>query len=279
MREAYVKKLERNPLLKSQHSVQLRRSVILEYSYLARFEMILSKLDLTVVRPAVSIVLSTMRPDFLPQIATYINSLDQTYCDLELIAVLHGDEFNAQKVAQTLDKYDFKSTIIQRPSDSIFGDNLNLGVAAASGEFITKMDDDDLYGSQHLNDLLAAYYFSCADIVGKWSHWVLFEKDKEAMVWVPEYQETYARHLPGGTLFTTKRFLSIMGGFGSVRRGIDSELYRRADARGATLYSTHPYNYIRVRHGDHTYNASNADFRSRCVKPIIASDELNKTFI
>mgnify|MGYP005673461321 CR=1 FL=1 len=48
--------------------------------------------------------------------------------------------------------------------------------------------------------------------------------------------------------------------FGSVRRAVDSDINRRLVARGGTLYSMHKFNFVRVRHGDHTYNQDDENF-------------------
>ena len=53
--------------------------------------------------------------------------------------------------------------------------------------------------------------------------------------------------------------------FGRVSHGIDSDLLLRSEAVGAARYSTHPFNFVRVRHGDHTYEKADAEFLKRTV--------------
>ena len=48
--------------------------------------------------------------------------------------------------------------------------------------------------------------------------------------------------------------------FGRVKSAIDSDLYRRAAIRGGRLYSMHRYNFIRVRHDDHTFDQDEEDY-------------------
>jgi len=121
------------------------------------------------------------------------------------------------------------------------------------------MDDDDYYGPHHLEDLLAAYMYSGAEVVGKWSNWVYLSKADQTFSWAIERQENYGNHLPGATIFAEKSTIQRVK-FGHVKRAIDSDLLRRLEMRGARFYSTHRYNFMRVRHDEHTYQADEAKF-------------------
>jgi hypothetical protein len=48
--------------------------------------------------------------------------------------------------------------------------------------------------------------------------------------------------------------------FSRVSQGEDSLLLRAVSAEGGLLYSTHRYNFIRVRHGDHSFLRGDAQF-------------------
>ena len=149
--------------------------------------------------------------------------------------------------------------MLDRGKDTVFGENLNLALDQASGDYVTKMDDDDYYGPNHLSDLHLAYHYSGATAVGKWANFV-YLTGKDVMVdFVTHREERFVRHLPGATVFMKRDDLKGLR-FGRVRRAIDSELYRRAEMRGGRLYSMHRYNFIRVRHTDHTYDQDEEDF-------------------
>ena len=65
--------------------------------------------------------------------------------------------------------------VLHAPSTQSLGACLNQLVAAASGEVVAKMDDDDLYGPHYLSDQLHALDYSGAALVGKQAHHMYLE--------------------------------------------------------------------------------------------------------
>lgn len=209
----------------------------------------------------ISIILSTKRAKHIEHALEQIER--QTIQPADVVLMLHGITDKEYDGIKPVIKASALNIKLNRVSESVlFGDVLNMAVNQCSSDFIAKIDDDDYYFPHHLEDLLAAHLSSCADIVGKWNNWVYLKSEDTTVNWVPENANIYAKHLPGGA-FLAKADLLRKARFGKVRRAIDSELYRRIIRRGATLYSTHRYNFVRVRTGDHTYTISDAAFKER----------------
>lgn len=265
MAKKLAESLTKDLTLWEKYSIRQRRQTILQHSQLNRFEFILDALDIPKEPlPKISAIASTKRPKEINNIIK--NFVSQKYENKELVLLLHGDGFKSKSVKSKLQKAKIDYKLIERDASSLFGENLNIALDASTGDYITKMDDDDYYGNEHYNDLVAATYYSKADMVGKWSNWIYMTNKNKTTTWMAEKQESYTHHLPGGTFLAERSFLR-KARFGRVSQGIDSELYRRVEARGAILYSTHRYNYVRVRHGDHTYTASDEKFLSHCSAP------------
>jgi len=146
----------------------------------------------------------------------------------------------------------------------IFGDALNKGLDQATGTYITKMDDDDHYGPNHITDLITAHTYSNADITGKWGNIVYLEGSDLTLDYQTDREEQFGTHLPGATMFMERELLQRYR-FGRVNRRIDSTLWRRMRRDGRRLYSTHRHNFIRVRHTDHTYNRGDEAFLATCT--------------
>jgi hypothetical protein len=212
-------------------------------------------------KPSIGVILSTRRPE---NIAHALSQLEQqTIQPSQVALMLHGVSDTDYKKAQEAIKKSRLNIIERRVDQSvIFGDVLNQALETLTTDFATKIDDDDYYGPNHFLDLYSAHLHSRADFVGKWNNWVYLVSEDKTINWVPENSNAYVKHLPGGTFLVKTAVLKQLR-FGIVPRAIDSELFRRAERRGATLYSTYRYNYVRQRGDDHTYNATNADFKSR----------------
>lgn len=246
---------------REKYSIKLRRHVHLNWSQINYLEWLMKKFKLPLLPDGkISIILSTVRPNNLDIALKNVST--QTYPNKELILILHGDDFKKSDVEKKTKVLGYPVELIFRPSKSLFGDNLNLGLEKASGKYITKMDDDDFYGPNHLYDLLAAYRYSGAEIVGKWSNWVYLSGADMTVSWAVDRQERFGNHLPGATIFTEKTILDRVR-FGHVKRAIDSEMLRRLEMRGARFYSTHRYNFMRIRHDSHTYKVDEEKFLTR----------------
>ncbi len=74
--------------------------------------------------PVVSILLVTKRPDYLEHAVAQIRA--QRYGSKELVAVLHGDDFDLEAFAELTASCDFPTTTIQQPSTATFGDCLKI---------------------------------------------------------------------------------------------------------------------------------------------------------
>jgi len=72
-------------------------------------------------------------------------------------------------------------------------------------------------------------------------------------------EEAYGAHVPGATMLLERELLRAYR-FERVNRHVDSTLWTRMKRDGSDLYSTHRFNFIRVRHSDHTYVRGDESF-------------------
>jgi len=90
----------------------------------------------------VSVIIPTYnRPAFLPQAIESV--LDQTYRDIELIVVDDGSENDGQGTLDVLKPYMSQLTYAYQENQGI-GAAVNKGLSLANGEFIQRLDDDDM---------------------------------------------------------------------------------------------------------------------------------------
>jgi hypothetical protein len=143
----------------------------------------------------------------------------------------------------------------------VFGHVLGGASAAASGEWVTKMDDDDWYGVEHVSDLVLAAGYSGADLVGKGSEFVYLEGSGVTIRRGLGAGEASSRTLSGGTLLVRSSVLRDIDGWRGLPRSVDVALIDDVVSAGGTLWRTHPFGYLlRRTTGQHTWNVDESYF-------------------
>ena len=104
-------------------------------------------------RPAISVLMPVYNgARYLPQAMESI--LSQTYGDFECIVVDDGSTDRSLAILQQFARADSRVKIVSRPNTGIVG-ALNDGLAAARGEFVARMDADDMARPERLAVQLA----------------------------------------------------------------------------------------------------------------------------
>jgi len=210
--------------------------------------------------PSVSVLLVTMRPENVAHAISQVAR--QTHRPLQLVVVLHGEGFDVAATERLIRGSGIESSVVlARPSSVIFGDALNDGLAACDGDYVAKMDDDDVYGENYMTDQLHAFLYTNAELVGKATHYVHLRDLGATMLRFPGLEHRYTYSIKGPT-FVAKASMIHNLRFSSLPRAIDSDLLTRCKERDIPVYATDRYNFAFVRHSDaskHTYKIEDAD--------------------
>ena len=241
----------KDPTYRESVSVAQRRATHADHALPARLRQIRVAAGLPVMpTPTVSVVVSTNRPSMLDRIIA--NVALQDHPNLELILALHGDGFvngppaNPDGIAMT---------VLRFPADAVFGHVLSEASARADGEWVTKMDDDDWYGAEHVSDLVLAAGYTGADLVGKGSEFVYLEGSDVTIRRGLGAGEATSRTLSGGTLLVRSSVLREVDGWRGLPRGVDVALIDDVASAGGVIWRTHPFGYLLRRStGQHTWN-------------------------
>jgi len=204
-------------------------------------------------KPTISIVMASNRPHFIPRILE--NVLRQDYPELELAIIIQGytqAQEQQLRVALLQDGKKLKRfTVIRDDSDATLGARLNMGVAATSGEYVAKMDDDDFYFEKYLSDMMIPFSFGNYGLVGK----------KEIFIYLEGHDKTFVRFkgerhkatdFVAGPTFVVKREVLLASHFADVNRGEDSNLLKNIRAQGHKIYAADPFNFVQFRSASHT---------------------------
>lgn len=242
---------------------RLRRSVLRGGTYRDRLEVALQAAGLPLAPRdrSVSFVVPTNREHELDNVLA--NAARQRDVDLELVLVLHGVEVDESDLRMRGAELGLDNiTVVGASSDLTLGACMNLGVDAAQGRFIAKVDDDNYYGPQFAADLVDAFRYTDAQITGKWAHYVWLRSTGAVVLRYPDSEHRYERRVQGGSMMFDRDLVRRVR-FSDIPRAVDSDILDRAAAEGARIYSADRYNFVSVRGTDrlsHTWTVDDSTF-------------------
>jgi hypothetical protein len=255
-----------DPLLRERHSIALRRLVHRHHSAYANLAVLAAGHGHPVSAwPSVSILMATNRPEMVAFAVEQMCAQD--YPNVEILCGLHGFSLPAgtrDHILATTPHAQF----VEVGADRDVGQVLALLGERATGELVTKWDDDDWYGTEHLRDLVAAMRYSGASVVGKAAEYVYLTSVDVTLRRQPTGAETYSTTVGGGTLMLTRSMLQRIGGWPAGPRGVDRLLLEAVEAIGGLIYRAHGFGYLLRRDsrtGNHTWQAEDDYFLSQAV--------------
>ena len=249
---------------REQLSITMRRLALRDHSLRARSRQLLEAQGLEAPLPQVSVLLPTRRPELLGAALEAVRV--QNYPRLELVLALHGEGFGTDdRIGALTEPLGCDVQVVRVGAAKTLGEVLNAAVAASSGTMLTKFDDDDYYGADHVWDLLLTRQYSGATLVAKAAEYVYLSR-LDRTVRVSKMRERFVPHpvVSGGVLMISRQDIDAAGGWRRVPRSVDISLARDVVQVGGDIYWTHGAGYLRVRHGDeHTWTIDDDFFLGR----------------
>ena len=255
-----------DPWLRERHSVALRRLVHRHHSVYENLAALAATHGHAVsALPSVSILMATNRPEMLTFAIEQMAA--QQYPNVEILCGLHGFSVPAatrERVAALAPH----AQLFEVGTDRDLGQVLALLADRASGDLVTKWDDDDWYTTEHLHDLVAAMRYSGAGIVGKPAEYVYLSSLDLTLRRFSTRAETFSTTIAGGTLMLTRSMLQGIAGWPAGPRRVDRLLIEAVEATGAAIYRLHGVGYLLRRDshaGNHTWLAEDDYFLAQAV--------------
>ena len=215
---------------------------------------------------SISVVIPSRRPEFVESIVR--QAVHQSHTNREVLVGLHG--YSRQQLLAASPWLQSRTDVrfIEVDAELNLGEALNKLTVEAGGDYIAKMDDDDLYTEHHLADLLAAARYSGAELVGCKAEFVYLEVSGKTIQRRPN-SEMYDATVTGGTMLLSRETLRKVGGWSPVGTAEDRLLHESLRKLGGTVYRTHGMNYL-MRRGDgermHTWNPDSALFEKQAIR-------------
>lgn len=213
--------------------------------------------------PSISVVLASRRPADLLDAVAMVEA--QRGSDVQLCVGLHGEGWEPT-IADRIGERFSGPLVVERFTDAVdLGSMLQALSLRADGTYVSKWDDDDLYGADHLLDLVLAHDYSGADLVGKGAEFVYLEGSDRTIRRFAIGAERPAVTLAGGTLLLARDRLQELGGWPAAPKGADQRLLDALLADGGVSYRTHGFQFILRRRppersGGHTWSADDDYF-------------------
>lgn len=195
--------------------------------------------------PDVSLVLVSRRPELVRPLVERLARL--AYPQLELVVGLHGAPAPAglAEAAGAL-----PLVVRELPADQVFGSVLHEAFAAASGELVAKVDDDDYMSDEHVRDLVMAHGYSGATLVGKSTTVVYLEAIDTTVRRLYGARESFTHRVAGSTFLLSPADLRSVGGWAPLPRAVDTALLEAVRRHGGTVYQPHDIGYLYRRNAD-----------------------------
>ncbi|MCO5971262.1 methyltransferase domain-containing protein [Actinoallomurus soli] len=235
------------------------REVFEKHLYGHRADAILSAAGVSAPRRerSISVILPTNRPEQIDHAIEQVAR--QVHRPLQLVLVTHG--FSSDRAAAKARAAGLENVVVLSADAGLtLGAVLNLGIDAADGAYLAKMDDDNLYGPHYLSDLAYAFDYTTAGLVGKGAHYCEMRTHGVTLLRFPHLEHTEAELIQGGTILADGDVLRRLR-FSDLPRAVDSDLLRRAQAEDVGIHSADRFNFVSVR-GDreaHTWKVSDEE--------------------
>lgn len=193
-------------------------------------------------RRPISVLLCTHRFDRVGHALRQV--VRQRETEIQLVLGLHGVRADHDVIRKATGDFAGDLAVLELDAAIPLGEALNRMAAAASGEYVAKMDDDDWYGPDHLWDLQDSIRYSGAQIVGSAPEFG-YLAELDATIRMRTESEVPGKRIMGGTLLLPREVLRDVGGFASLpQAGEDTRLIADIREAGGGSYQQHGLNYM-----------------------------------
>lgn len=242
------------------------REIFKNHGYKKRLEKILDIVELSGVDEescGVSVISCTNRKNNMEQLLD--NFLRQEIKNKELIVVLNSNEMSLDEWHKRTSFYS-NIEVLQLDENCSLGQCLNLGIENSSYKYFSIFDDDNYYAPHFLSDLLAAFEYTEADVVGKNAYYAYLEGMDVLALRFPAGENRYVQFLAGSAMLAKREVFERVQ-FADRTLGVDTAFLKECVSKGIKLYSADRFNYLCIRCADteeHTWKISQEEFLKKC---------------
>jgi hypothetical protein len=211
--------------------------------YKHRFHTILQKLKLRLIEePGVTIVAYIRNPAALEQVLVQYSY--QTWKNKELILLTSDhDHFKVWEKELLLDS---TISIHLMDQEKPLGHCVSHAINQAQYEFISLFNESHYYAPNFIIDLMHAFHYTDAHIVGKGTYYVYEENEANLYLRYEGYNNKYVKRLTDSAWIMKKEVFAKAAFPNKLGIGFNRFLDQCMQA-GLKLYSTDKYNYVLIK--------------------------------
>lgn len=196
-------------------------------------------------REGVSVIICTNRPHYMDKI--FENFARQKYEPKEMVLVLNKDSMELEEWRKKAAQYG-NVKVFQLDEQQSIGACLNYAADRSSFEYLAKIDDDNYYAPEFLGDLMNAFHYTDAAVVGKYSYFMYFEGSKNLVVFLPGKENCFVDFMCGSAFVFKKEVFERIRFAGSF--DADSVFIKACVNSGIKMYAIDRFNYVCIRRAD-----------------------------
>lgn len=208
-----------------------------------------------VAMESVSIVTCTRKPHYITNV--FNNYRNQVWSKKELIIILNRDDMDINKWKKEAEQYK-NIFIYQLPEEMSLGQCYNFAVEKTHYDYIATFDDDDYYAPNYLTDLMYAFQYTSADIVGKRAYYAYLDAKRLLVLRHAGEEYKYIEDdlfIDGGKKIMKRKVFDFVQ-YRDVSNLEDVYICQDSIKKGFKIFSADKYNLVYVRSAnkdDHTW--------------------------
>ena len=210
----------------------------------------------------VAVLCATRRPHQLENVIA--NFERQIHPERQLVVITNSSAFDRDAVERRLELVE-RASVVHVDEEASLGECLNAGLDSVDSRYVAKFDDDDRYGPAFLFDLMIAHRFARAGVVGKHSHFALFQADGRAYLRFPGREFGYTSWVAGGTLVIDRHRTGTLR-FRDRSVGEDGAFLADCQRAGHAVFAADRFNYVQHRTDDNTWQQARRHYLRNAVE-------------
>lgn len=217
------------------------REVYSRHLYKHRLDRILSRIGLqseNELEEGVSVIAYVEHDDSVKMILECYHQ--QVWKNKELIIVTNKENISIYQWMEAANSND--AFVYSLSSNKTIGECLQFAASVAKYPHIAIFGEEQYYASHYLLDLMQAFIYSGADIVGKGTYFMVAEGNRTLMICNPTQENRFVEAIPFSSMIIKKAALDLVS-WPSNPYESSEEFFESCLAKGLKIYSADKYNY------------------------------------